>query len=303
MERESTLGGEKIEFTTSVKIKSFRCLLVKLTICEQIKCADLTDGDVFYGSLNINHSKGTYYFVLDLQIIALHEIFVYGSDAKELFHFEGFDLRQCESPYRWTIPDNIIETLKVHDDVDIVVKMYDITTKDTVGAVSSKKPKCDCGIIKLFENGQCTDIVFKVSGEEIKAHKVILANKSKYFEVMFRSGLVEAQSDCIEVVEFKPNTIKAMLKYIYSSELEDESKDEDGKSSFYSNLLKAADKYQLDDLKKECEHILCTLISTENMEYLMSFALTHKVKNLQKKVAAFMSDRVIADTSYPLYFR
>jgi len=40
---------------------------------------------------------------------------------------------------------------------------------------------------KAMEEEKFTDITFEVQGEEIKAHKAILAQRCKYFEKMFTS--------------------------------------------------------------------------------------------------------------------
>lgn len=155
----------------------------------------------------------------------------------------------------------------------------------------------------MFEGELFTDFVLNVSGEKINAHKVILAGSSRYFEAMFASGMVESQRSYLEIEDSEPETIRAMLDFIYSGELRQpckrvfEGKDTELKktnsSVFYSRLFLAADKYQIDGLKQECAKVLCSLITSGSAGGILSIALDHKLNYLRDLVAKFIlgSDR------------
>jgi len=132
--------------------------------------------------------------------------------------------------------------------------------------------------LQLLEDAPNADFTFTVSGEDIKAHKAILAARSTYFKNMFQTDMKENLTDKVEVPDADPNAFRGMLQYIYGGmapkNLEDIAID----------LFAIADKYGLDTLKDMCESSICrnldidtvidALILAEryNLEALMSQA-------------------------------
>ena len=57
----------------------------------------------------------------------------------------------------------------------------------------------DFTISALFMSPIESDIVFKIEGQLISAHKRILMEKSRYFEKVFNSGMAESKQDMIEI--------------------------------------------------------------------------------------------------------
>lgn len=131
---------------------------------------------------------------------------------------------------------------------------------------------------ELLEDKQFTDITLVVAGEEIRAHKIILAASSLYFRRLFNSSPDETKTDRIEIVDFEPQTVKAMLEYMYRGVI---TKPEWVSGiEFYSNLLIVADKYQLDGLKSASEELLCSL-ATPHSERLKILASTYNLCKLK----------------------
>ena len=61
-----------------------------------------------------------------------------------------------------------------------------------------------------------TDFCLKAdSGEEFKCHKERLARSSSFFSAMLENDFLEAKNNCMEVAEFKAETILHFLEYIY----------------------------------------------------------------------------------------
>jgi len=112
---------------------------------------------------------------------------------------------------------------------------------------------------KLFESGEHADVTFTVQGQQILAHKVVLAAQSLYFERMFSTSMKESDSGEIKVLDVRPVIFGAVLKYLYCGEAPEYC----GEDTM--DLIAAADKYGLDDLKKTSESLLCSQLDKENV--------------------------------------
>lgn len=56
-----------------------------------------------------------------------------------------------------------------------------------------------------------------------------------------------------------------------------------------AELLKAADMYQLDDLKNKCEQRLCRILENDNVFGLLVLAENYDLTNLKSEVLAFVT--------------
>jgi hypothetical protein len=77
----------------------------------------------------------------------------------------------------------------------------------------------------LLSDPSRADVTFVVEGEKIKAHSVLLAARSKYFERMLCGGFAEAGSSAagsaaqIPIQNTTPAAFRALLRYLYTDEL------------------------------------------------------------------------------------
>ena len=83
-------------------------------------------------------------------------------------------------------------------------------------------------------------------------HKFVLAAHSGVFSTMFQhKSIVENTQSRLKITDFNSNVVSQMLEYLYSGELPDELNSED-----LAELLKIAEKYQLESLKSTSEEEL-----------------------------------------------
>ena len=99
----------------------------------------------------------------------------------------------------------------------------------------------------MLDSASHSDVTFLVQGEQIKAHKAILAARSTYFDTMFNAGMKESESNVVEVTDVQPKVFKILLRFLYGSVPEKSECD------VWSELLVAADKYDVQHLKEACE--------------------------------------------------
>ncbi|KAL7303829.1 hypothetical protein TKK_0003953 [Trichogramma kaykai] len=117
----------------------------------------------------------------------------------------------------------------------------------------------------------------------IPAHKFVLATVSPVFRAMFTHDMLETKNNTIEITDTSHNILIEMLRYIYTGEIEIEETD------IIQQLLKVADKYEIDDLKIECGKLLYAKLTTENaIEFLIS-AYTYNAEHLENKLLKFLT--------------
>ena len=157
---------------------------------------------------------------------------------------------------------------------------------------------------KLLSTGEHSDISFIVRGQEIKAHKCILAARSEYFSWMFTSGLQENQTNTvIEIDDFDAETFQRALQYLYvgwspySNTQPDSPKEYRHSVPLFDSavqLLALADRYQFKDLFRNCLENVKNRITAENVAKMMKSATNHKSEELQNscfKILRKMSEK------------
>ncbi len=118
---------------------------------------------------------------------------------------------------------------------------------------------------KLFENMNLSDVAFNVRGQQMKAHRIILATRSPVFAAMFQQPTQEKQTGIVDIIDVDPEVFRELLRYIYTNQVPIERMD-----VVAIGLLAAADKYLLEKLKQACLNHLENRISPENCVKLLS---------------------------------
>lgn len=101
-------------------------------------------------------------------------------------------------------------------------------------------------------------MIFKVEDREIHLHKIILVCKSPVFAAMFEHAMTENHNNTVVIVDISYKVLKEMLRFIYTGEVY-QIKD------VAEELIIAADKYCIKDLKLECEEVLSRNITLDNV--------------------------------------
>ena len=116
-------------------------------------------------------------------------------------------------------------------------------------------------------------------------HKVVLAARSSVFAAMFEHEMKENQQNRVTIEDIDYDVLREMLAYIYTGKSRNMEK-------MASDLLVAADKYNVTGLKEKCEVALCSALTTENAVDLLALADTYSAKYLKKRAIRFISTRV-----------
>ncbi len=104
---------------------------------------------------------------------------------------------------------------------------------------------------------------------------------------MFSHSMLEDQNSSIEITDFPSETIRCLLEYIYTSNVEDINEHN------AIEIFKAADKYQLEFLKQKAELIMINSLSILNCTMLFIVADLHNAIELKKRILNFIMRNLI----------
>ncbi|XP_065216037.1 speckle-type POZ protein B-like [Planococcus citri] len=143
------------------------------------------------------------------------------------------------------------------------------------------QPACLGGIETLFMDNKFSDITICVKNQEYPAHKNILAARCPYFRKMFNADWKEKNLDSIELKLIDETVFEEVLRYIYSGSLEKVK-------TMATQLLEAADMFDLEELKLVCEEELLTNLSTKTAVDLLVLADRYNAKNLKAQTINYV---------------
>ncbi|KAL7303410.1 hypothetical protein TKK_0004594 [Trichogramma kaykai] len=139
----------------------------------------------------------------------------------------------------------------------------------------------------IFLDKNFSDVVLRTAcGKEIPAHKVVLATASPVFKAMFNHDMLENKSQSVDMIDISYDAAVEMLRYIYTGSVETQE------CSLAAEVLAAAEKYQLEKLKNECEHILVSQLSTNNVIEGLQVADVYNAKHLEIEAVDFVKRKM-----------
>lgn len=147
---------------------------------------------------------------------------------------------------------------------------------------------------ELRLNDDYTDIEVISQNVIQRAHKLILAAHSKYFDVMIFSKNRRNESDRLEISFIDQKTLSIILNFIYIGSLPKHLSENDKNIELGTNILKAAHELEVDSLKCEISKYLgkrininnagnlLALAEETNAMYLMTISSTYLLDNLKE---------------------
>ncbi|KAG6500551.1 hypothetical protein ZIOFF_040399 [Zingiber officinale] len=127
-----------------------------------------------------------------------------------------------------------------------------------------------------------TDITINVTDGSIGAHRAVLATRSPVFDSMFSHNLREKEHSTINISDMSFDACQAFLNFIYGNfQLEE----------FMVHriaLLRAADKYDISDLKEACHESLVEDIDTRNVLERLQIAHLHHLSKLKSSCFRYL---------------
>ena len=140
------------------------------------------------------------------------------------------------------------------------------------------------------------DVEIECDGETFNCHQVVLSISSPYFRAMFRNTMTEKRTNKVTLKEVESGVVREMLHFIYTGAtnrnvLEEKSVE----------LLAAAERFMMDELKIICEDYLCANLSIDNaIENLVlgDYHQAHKLSRMAVNVIAQNLGKVVRTEEY-----
>ncbi|KAI4389714.1 hypothetical protein MLD38_001912 [Melastoma candidum] len=114
-------------------------------------------------------------------------------------------------------------------------------------------------LARMLKEGIHTDIIINASNGSIGAHRAVLASRSPVFRSMFSYDLKEKEQSAVNIPDISIEACETFLNYIYGN-----ARHEDFLTHRLA-LLRAADKYDVSDLKAVCHESLLEDIDSANV--------------------------------------
>ncbi|KAF2285373.1 hypothetical protein GH714_003282 [Hevea brasiliensis] len=146
--------------------------------------------------------------------------------------------------------------------IDGAVALYKLANKAmTLSPVDAAPPSPTPQVYlgeQYVNNATLSDVTFLVEGRRFYAHRICLLASSDAFRAMFDGGYREKDARDIEIPNIRWEVFELMMRFIYTGSI-------DISLDIAQDLLRAADQYLLEGLKRLCEYTIAQDISLENV--------------------------------------
>ncbi|MBN3293935.1 ANFY1 protein, partial [Polypterus senegalus] len=109
-------------------------------------------------------------------------------------------------------------------------------------------------VADLYQQEQYSDLKIKIGDKKVFAHKFVLAARSDNWSLANLSSTTE-----LDMSDTRPEVAMAMLRWVYTDKLE--LKEDD---VFLTDLMKLANRFQLQLLRERCEKGVMSLVNVRN---------------------------------------
>ncbi|TKS79121.1 Kelch-like protein 22 [Collichthys lucidus] len=137
------------------------------------------------------------------------------------------------------------------------------------------------GLLALRQGGVLFDVVLRVEGRAIPAHRILLAASCDYFRGMFAGGLRETQQKEITIHGVSHMAMKKILDYIYTAEIELDLE-------CVQEVLIAATLVQLEIVINFCCDFLFSWLDESNILELHRLADVYGLQQLNARIHSYV---------------
>ncbi|ONH93589.1 hypothetical protein PRUPE_8G240700 [Prunus persica] len=193
----------------------------------------------------------------------------------------------------------LLESPSLKEKQDGSLALYKVATKATSLSHLDPAPSSPTQQVYLGEkyvnNPTLSDITFLVEGKRFYAHRICLLASSDAFRAMFDGGYRERDAKDVEIPNIRWDVFELMMRFIYTGSV-------DVKLDIAQDLLRAADQYLLEGLKRLCEHAIAQNIYVENVSLMFELSEAFNAVSLRQACILFILeqfDNLITKPWYP----
>ena len=107
-----------------------------------------------------------------------------------------------------------------------------------------------------------SDVCLRADGEDVHAHRLVLAARSPVFDRMFSTGMQETSSGTVNITDTSAPVVRLLCEFMYTAKFDDLTALDD--DTTLSSLIKVAAKYQVTDLLEVANREATRRLTHEN---------------------------------------
>lgn len=137
----------------------------------------------------------------------------------------------------------------------------------------------------LLKDEEYSDVTVTAEGKSFYLHKWMLSAHSSVFQAMFKNDMKEKFENKVEINDIKYEVLEKLFRFIYTKEI-------NGINNMICELLVAAEKYCVEDLKALCQMTMYKNLNANNaIEYLNS-AIINNAEHFKKDAINWISSHM-----------
>ncbi|KAJ0978824.1 hypothetical protein J5N97_014298 [Dioscorea zingiberensis] len=129
---------------------------------------------------------------------------------------------------------------------------------------------------QYVNNATLSDVTFLVEGKRFYMHRIALLASSDAFRAMFDGGYREKDARDIEIPNIKWEVFELMMRVSSCDK------------GYWQDLLRAADQYLLEGLKRLCEYSIAQDVSLENVSNMYELSEAFHAMSLRRTCVLFI---------------
>lgn len=211
-------------------------------------------------------------------------------NQQTIVHPGIFDKQLKYDGFVWTIDSTVTGRFVIE------IEFLDLKVADPSGGepasiwASRQVKQCSdstalSSLARMLHEDVLTDITINAADGSVGAHRAVLATRSPVFRSMFSHDLREKELSTVDITDMSLDACRAFLSYIYG--------DVRGGEEFLANrlaLLRAADKYDIGDLREACHESLLEDIDARNVLERLQTAHLYRLPRLKGGCLRFLVD-------------
>lgn len=134
---------------------------------------------------------------------------------------------------------------------------------------------------KLFNSECLSDFKIRCNDRDIPAHRAILYEKSDVFARMLVAPMKESATNEVIIEDMEGAVVLELIRYIYTGSA-------DNIDELAMDLIDAAEKYQLPDLKLTCVNACSKNMTKENVFRMLMLADRYREQNLMENCESYI---------------
>ncbi|WOL06744.1 ARM REPEAT PROTEIN INTERACTING WITH ABF2 [Canna indica] len=183
---------------------------------------------------------------------------------------------------------DLLDSSSLKQQQDGSVALYKLANKAmTLSSVEAAPPSPTPQVYlgeQYVNSSTLSDVTFLVEGKRFYAHRIALLASSDAFRAMFDGGYREKDARDIEIPNIRWEVFELMMRFIYTGSVE-------VTNDIAQDLLRAADQYLLEGLKRLCEYAIAQDVNIDNISSMYELSEAFNAMSLRHTCILFILEQ------------